>query len=159
MKKLVFFFAAGLFLVYNSYAGNKPLKDFNELMGALNGGYNVSVVIHYAKCQLEIDGEIQENSPDAIGGMEIDVYEYFAPMTVYNKLAFVVTSKSKLIQNPIGDGYVYNYVKLKIYEDDSVIIIAQYIDPLTYKVIMDEKFIGMINNGKSNAGVFLYRLK
>ncbi len=158
MKKLFFLMLASIAISINAIAGNKPMKSFDELMEALNAGYEVRVVIHYAKCKLEIDGEIQESSPDAIGGMEIDVYEYFAPMTVYNKLAFVVNSKSKLIQNPLGEGYVYNYVKLKTYADNSVIVIAQYLDPLTYEVIMDEKFIGVINNGKNDEGVFFYRL-
>jgi len=140
-------------------AGGKQLKDFKALMDDLKGGKEVRVVIHYAKCSLEIEGETQEVSPAVIGGMAIDVYEYFARGVVYNQRAFVVFSKSKLISNPLGEGYVYNYVKLKVYEDNRVEITARYLNALTLEVEMEETFRSCIHNGKNDAGVHFYRLR
>lgn len=142
-----------------AFAGGKQLKDFKILMDELKGGKQVGLVIHYAKCSLEIDGEIQETSPGVIGGMTIDVYEYFARGVVYNQRAFVVFSKSKLISNPLGEGYVYNYVKLKVYEDNRVEITARYLNALTLEVEMEETFRSFIHNGKNDAGVHFYRLR
>jgi hypothetical protein len=68
----------------------------------------------------------------------------------------LVSSTSKLIQYPKGDGYVYNYVKIRFYDDNSVKITAEYLDANTYKVLMSENFYGEIANGKNEAGIYLY---
>jgi hypothetical protein len=114
------------------------------------------MVVHYKKCQLISDNEITEKIPDAIGGLSVDVFEYFAPNSVKNDKAFVVFSENKLIQYPKGDGYVYNYVKVKVSEDNKVKITARYIDPKTMEEVMDENFFGEINNGSNEAGVYFY---
>lgn len=132
------------------------LKNFNELMEFLKKGNEVNVVLHYAECQLISDNEIVEKVPDAIGGMKLDVWEYFAPMVVHNEKAFLVSSSSKLIQYPKGDGFVYNYVKIKFYEDNSVQIMAQYLDSVSYEILMNESFYGKISDEKNNEGIYIF---
>lgn len=132
------------------------IKDFTQLMDNLKSGNDVKMIVHYKKCQLISDNEITEKIPDAIGGLTVDVFEYFAPNSVRNDKAFVVFSENKLIQYPKGDGYVYNYVKVKVSEDNKVKITARYIDPKTMEDIMDENFFGEINNGSNDAGVYFY---
>jgi hypothetical protein len=51
---------------------------------------------------------------------------------------------------------VYNYVKVKVSEDNKVKITARYIDPKTMEEVMDENFFGEINNGSNEAGVYFY---
>lgn len=136
--------------------GGKQIRNFGRLMHILEQGYEVSIVIKYAKCNLELDGEIVDDKIDAVGGMKIDVFEYFSRGVVYNEEAFVVFSESKLIKNPIGDGFVYNYVKVKIFESNKVIITAKYLNATTMDEEMSEKFYGNINNGKNDGGIFLY---
>lgn len=126
-------------------------------MKLLNGGENVRVTIHFAKCQLIYDNEIQKESPDAISGLSIDTYEYFARKAVRsNEKAFLVFSENKLILNPKGSGYVYNYGKVRIDEDGEVKITVSYIDPITLEETMTEKFFTTINDGKNKGGLFLY---
>lgn len=125
-------------------------------MNALKNGEIVKVVLKYAKCKLISDGIEQEKSIDATGGMAIETWEYFETGVVHNKQAFVTFSISKLIQNPIGKGYVYNYVKVRINAESTVKISAQYIYPKNFKIAMDESFNGIINDGKNEGGVFLY---
>lgn len=132
------------------------IKDFTQLMDNLKSGNDVKMVVHYKKCQLISDNEITEKIPDAIGGLTVDVFEYFAPNSVKNDKAFVVFSENKLIQYPKGDGYVYNYVKVKVSDDNKVKITARYIDPKTMEEVMDENFFGEINNGSNEAGVYFY---
>jgi len=125
-----------------AFAQPKVLKNFDELMAALNAGYNVRVVIHYGKCKLVADNEVQDKSPDAIGGMAIDTYEYFAPKAVRgNENAFVVFSENKLIQNPKGKGFVYNYAKFKVESTGKVKVIVMYLDPNTQEELMSENFL------------------
>lgn len=151
-----FIFLVIIATAFLSGFSQEQVKDFDQLMEALKNGNTISLVIHYGKCQLISDNEIAEKVPDAIGGMNIDVYEYFAAGAVRNKKAFVVSSNSKLIQNPIGEGFVYNYVKFKAYEDGEIKITAKYLDPQTMEENMTENFFTTINDGNNEGAVYLY---
>ncbi|MBZ0184500.1 MAG: hypothetical protein K8F60_18725 [Melioribacteraceae bacterium] len=88
--------------------------------------------------------------------MGINTFEYFAKGTVRNEKAFLSTSETVLINHPFY-GVVNNYVKLRIYEDNKIEITAQYIDPLTLEIKMDEKFVSEINNNQNDSGVMLFK--
>jgi len=155
MKKTIFTI---FFLVcwLNLTFAQTQLKNFDEIFSAFKKGKTVKAVFYYAKCQLISDNEIKEKVPDAIGGMTISTYEYFAEGAVRNKTAFIVTSETKLIQNPLNDGHVYNYVKVKISADNKVKITAQYLNPITFEIEMDENFFTDINDGKNDAGAYFF---
>jgi hypothetical protein len=144
-----------LFFYSLSFAQTTQLNNFGDLMDALNTGESVRAVIHYGKCELIIDSVAVE-APDAIGGMEFQTFEYFAKMSIRNEKAYVTTSETVLIGHPYY-GYVYNYAKLRIYEDNFVEIIARYLDPKSYEVKMDETFTTIINDGKNEGAIYLYK--
>jgi hypothetical protein len=75
---------------------------------------------------------------------------------VATKRRFWFFSENKLILNPKGSGYVYNYGKVRIDEDGEVKITVSYIDPITLEETMTEKFFTTINDGKNKGGLFLY---
>jgi len=155
MKKITLLLSS-LLCAGSVILGQQQLNSFEELMTALNSGKQVKMVMHYAKCQLISDNEIGEKVPEAIGGMTIDVYEYFEKGAVRNDQAFVVCSESKLIQYPKGDGYVYNYVKVKITADNKVKITAEYLNPVNYSVMMTENFFTSVNDIKNDGGVTVF---
>lgn len=141
-----------------AFAQPKVLKNFDELMAALNAGYNVRVVIHYGKCKLVADNEVQDKSPDAIGGMAIETYEYFAPKAVRgNENAFVVFSENKLIQNPKGKGFVYNYAKFKVESTGKVKVTVMYLDPNTQEELMSENFFTEFGDSAKEQAIYFYR--
>jgi len=154
MKRLLVLAACAL-LATATFA-QKQLKSFDELMDALKSGQTVQAVFHYHKCDLYTNGEKQKPMPEIVGGMHIEVYEYFATKAIGNPNAFVVSSTSKLIKNPLGEGYVYNYAKVKVAADNSVKITAQYINPATFEVEMDEYFLTTVNDGKNDSGAYFY---
>ncbi len=157
MKRTIILLSLLLIATTQIFSQKKDqVKSFQELMDYLTAGHTVNTVLHYAKCKLEVDGEIQEESVDAIGGMPMNVYEYFSKDLFGNKHAFVSTSQTKLIENPLGKGYVYNYVKIKIYDNNKVDVIARYLKPDTREETMSETFHGKINDGENGAGVYLY---
>jgi len=132
------------------------LKNFEELMEALKNGEQVRVVAHYAECQLISNNEIEENVPNAIGGMNIEVFEYFAPMSIGNPKGFVVFSHTSLINY---GGYVYNYAKFKVTDDNKVKITAQYASATDFEIEMDENFFSEMNNGKNEGAMYFYKTK
>ena len=98
MKKL--FTTILIICTLGTYAQSYQLLNFEELMTALKSGKEIHMVIQYGKCKLISDNEEKEKVPDAIGGMKLDTWEYFAVKAVKNDKAFVVFSESKMIQNP-----------------------------------------------------------
>ncbi|MBS1718931.1 MAG: hypothetical protein JST35_00625 [Armatimonadetes bacterium] len=137
-----------------AYAGPKRITTFADMMKSLESDSNVRVVFHYAKLKLTSEGK-EVPAPDAIGGMTLDNWEYFAPGVVRNKLGYLATSQTVLIAHP-GYGTVLNYVRVRINSDGTVQVTARYYDPTTYKVVMDETFNGAISNGKDANGVSLF---
>lgn len=151
LKLIVLF----LFLSMTSYSKPVLLKNFNEVLSSLKSGEKVKIVIHYAKCKLNIEGK-DTLAPDAIGGMDINAFEYFAPKSVKNDKAFISTSQSVLIYHP-KRGHLLNYVKVKLDEDNKINILAQYLDVKTYEVKMNETFISALAESEAGTGgVYFY---
>ncbi len=156
--KVTFSLFFGLLLAWHSgFTQPTRITNFDDLMTSLNSGERVRVVIHYALCKWSPDQAEQSPIPDAIAGMDIDTYEYFAPEAVHNKSAFMVFANSKLIQNPIGKGFVFNYGKVRINADNTVQVTAKYIHPKSLKVLMDESFRCKMNDGTNGEGVSLFK--
>lgn len=142
-------------LILSSHAQSQPLvTDFASLMAALKDGKEVRAVIHYGRCRLVTDGK-ESKSPDAIGGMSFTTFEYFAAGSIGNPKAYVTTSETVLISHP-SRGYVYNYVKLKVYEDTAVDVVTRYLNPSTFEVVMDEIFYGQMSTSAENRGAYFF---
>lgn len=139
----------------SAQAAPTALDSFDDLMTALRGGHTVRVVADYGRCKLIVDNEPDE-APDAVGGMVIDAWEWFAPGAVYNEQAFVVFSHASLIEHP-RQGMVTNHVKFKVHADGQVVISARYLDPVTYEETMFEKLFAVLEPGGSGPIQF-YRL-
>lgn len=157
MKRIIILIVLAYTALASASAQPKSLKNFDELMAALNTGYNVRVVIHYGQCKLIADNEVQDKSPDAIGGMTIDTYEYFAPKTVRgNEHAFVVFSENKIIQNPKGKGFVYNYAKFRVESTGKVKVTVMYLDPNTQEELMSENFFTEFGDSAKDQAIYFY---
>ncbi len=143
-----------LLLANCSFSQKKKLESFSALYDNLTTGENVTAVIEYGKASLISDSG-KSKSIDAIGGMKLLPFEYFPKMSVRNEKAFIACSESVLISHP-RYGFVINFVKIRFYDDDSVEIIAKYLDPLTYSIKMEELFKTRINN-KTGGAVILYK--
>ena len=88
--------------------------------------------------------------------MDLNTFEYFAPGSIGNKKGYIASSHAVLIHHP-RHGYVLNYVKVRIYEDNKVEIGARYVTPDTYKTQMDEVFNTEVHSGTNNGGARFYR--
>jgi len=134
-----------------------PLKNFAELMSAFESGAEVRAVFHYKSMTLTIDGKVEEKVPDAVGGMALKTWEFFAAGAVGNPDSYVTSSENHLIRHP-RYGTVLNYVKVSVAASGAVKILAQYLDPRTFKVEMDETFTTLIADGANAGAAFFYRL-
>jgi hypothetical protein len=155
IKQIIIAVVFVLLSVQLSYAKPVQLKNFKDVFAALKAGETVKGVFHYKMCKLISDNEEVEKVPDAIGGFTILSFEYFAPGSIRNKQGFISTSKTVLINHP-RYGFVKNYAKIRIFDDNKIRIIAQYITPNTYEIKMDESFYTVINDGKNKGGAYFY---
>jgi len=152
--KVAGLFLLGLGAVAVSYAETSQLKSLPELMAALNAGASVRLVVHYAKCRLVDEGK-EVPAPDAVGGMGLGTFEYFARQAVRNEKAYLSASQAVLIGHP-RYGFIIDYAKFSINEDDEVKITVQYLAPQTYEVKMEETFFTRVNDGRNDGGLFLF---
>jgi hypothetical protein len=159
-RRLTVFVSIGWMLAAAAFAQNPPrqLKDFSQILTALKAGAPVRAVFHYKDMKLFINNKEEKTIPDAVGGMDVGAFEYFAPGSIGNKEGFVTFSHTQLIKHP-RYGTVLNYVKVSVYETNKVRIVAQYLVPNTYAVKMDEVFDSEVNNGSSGAGTFFYLIE
>ncbi|MBK9981018.1 MAG: hypothetical protein IPP15_01105 [Saprospiraceae bacterium] len=158
MKIIISLLVMSVFI--NTLSAQTQLNNFEQLMTALKDGKSVKTVIYYGKCKLFSNGKEEPESPNAIGGMKLDTYEYFDSSVFKGKVpSFVTSSQNQLINHP-SYGYVFNYVKIKIRIDNSVEITARYLKPKkfssTYKVVMDETFKANMNDGKNDGAVSFF---
>ncbi|MBD3373309.1 MAG: hypothetical protein GF403_11415 [Candidatus Coatesbacteria bacterium] len=126
-----------LTLAVSAVDAAEPLDDFAELREVLFTGGEVRVVADYAACEMLLDGEPVGPGPEAVGGLTIEAFEYFAPGVVGNELGYLSFSHSQLIAHR---DYVLNYVRFRVYEDGAVEVTARYLDPQNHEVLMDEGF-------------------
>jgi hypothetical protein len=144
-----------LFSAMNFAQSPIQLNNFNELLNALDKGATVKAVFHYAKCKLVVDST-EEKSPDVTGGMQIDEFEYFPAGSIKNAKGYVAFSKAVMISHR-RYGYVTNYVKCRVYEDNTVEVNARYISIDKLETVMNETFYCTISNGENGEGVFFYK--
>jgi len=154
-------FALSLMLVVATLAAApasarpKQLGNAAAVLAALKSGAPVRAVFHYKEMKLTDDEGVVATAPDATGGMSLDAWEYFAAGVIGNPVGYVATSVAHLIRHP-RHGYVLNYVKVSIYDNGKVKILAQYVTPATYEVKMDETFETVIADGKNDGGAFFF---
>lgn len=137
-----------------SFAGPKRIGSATALFDSLRAGESVRLVADYSRCKLILDGKETE-APKAIGGMKLDHWEWFDKGVVRNDLAYVASSETVLIAHP-RYGHVYNYVRVRIYSDNTVEITARYLKTSDLAIVMDETFKGKISNGKDAEGISLF---
>lgn len=141
------------FMTLTSFA--QQLESFDELYKALLKGKEVRAVFHYAQCKMQVDS-VFETAPEAVGGMPVNSFEHFAKGVVRNPLAFLTFSETILISHP-RHGFIWNYVKCKVFEDNRVEINARYLTLKDYETVMNETFFGRINDGDNKEGVFFFK--
>lgn len=135
-------------------AAPERLADYRALMGALTQGRSVRVVIDYAKTTILVEGK-ESPGPDAVGGMKFESWERFARGLLGNDREYVAASHTVLISHP-RHGHVFNYVRVRVYEDGKVETLARYLLPTTYEVVMEQVYRGEISRGADGRAVSLF---
>ena len=132
------------------------ITSYEELKSVLFSGQTVRIRNFYYRCK-EMNQETGEAHPgaDAVGGMELDTFEYFGDSVFKNKPPYLATSKSQLIL--VNGKFYQDYVKLRFYPDETVEIIAKFYDIENHEIIDLHDISCRLNKGgDDDGGVCLY---
>jgi len=123
----------------NQYKSKRLKGDFEQIKNDLFNGNKLRFIFDYQKMNLYINGELQPKSPNAVGGFDIDLYEYFGLFVANNPVPYIAASSNALIIHS-RYGIIYNYGKLRIYEDNRIEVGVVYIDVKSTNIVFQEIF-------------------
>ncbi len=126
------------------------ILTYADLLAVLKGGGRVRAVFDYPKCDLA-----GKPGPNALGAMNLDTFEWFGAKVIGNPKAYIGASENHLIG--LQSGFVYDYVRTRIFEDGKVTIDVQYLDPLTFAISVDETFTCKISDGTTEGGATFFK--
>ncbi len=132
-------------------AAPTPITTYADLLATLKSGVRVRAVLDYGKCTIA-----GKPGPNAIGAMNLDTFEWFGQGVLGNAKAYVAASETHLIK--LQSGFVNDYVRVKVMQDDTVQVEVKYLDPQTYAISVDELIDCAIGDGTNNAGATFYKM-
>ena len=135
-------------------ATTMQLTNFVELLNALQRGEDVQMVAHLGRSAYADEQDVP--TPDMTFGINIDNWEYYAPMAMGFEKGFIVFGETRLIASPLGEGYVHSYTQAIVMDDGSVELTYGYLDAATMEAVMDETFTGDISRGRNESSPFLF---
>jgi hypothetical protein len=132
-------------------AAPTKLSTYQEVLSTLQSGVRVRVVLDYSVCKLG-----GKPAPNAQGAMNLDTFEWFGKNVIGNPKAFLAGSENHLIR--LQSGFVYDYARVRLSEDDKVAIDVQYLDPKTFAVTVDETIDCGISDASQARGATFYKM-
>jgi len=162
VKRILQICGAALLLIaaaaWPAAAQPKPLGSAAEILSALKAGGQVRVVLHFKGMRLVNEKGQPEEAPDAFSAMILEPYEYFAAGAIGNPVGYLASSHAQLIRHA-RYGYIYDYVKVSVYDNNQVKILVQYLSPTTFELKMEETFTTDIATGQTGGKAAFFRIQ
>ena len=133
---------------------HKILANYTELLTALTNGNKVRTIMKLNKCTSDSNSI---DSKNLIGGMNFTNFNAHQIIISGQQKKVVSTSINILVESTTK-GPVYNYVRLRVFEDDSAEIFSEILDPRTYTSLTTASYFCRLSDGNDNNGIVLYDL-
>jgi hypothetical protein len=156
MKKIIpLFMGLFIFCSMNPIVFANPhtlLTNYSDLFTAVTEGDAVRAIILLDKCI-----PASQNSEDSqnIAGMNFTTFNAYQIQMGTQKKNVIATSIDMMVEHKTL-GPVHSYLRLRIFDDNSVEVFSEYLDPKTYAKLGTFTFNCQLSNGKDNKGVRLY---
>jgi glycogen synthase len=128
------------------------LPSYGELSKALIQGDEVRAIITLKHCT-DHAGQAVKN--ELTGGLNFTQFNKY--LLSDEKRFTIATSTNMLVKTP-NYGHVYNYVRLRIFEDNSAELLSEFIDPKNFNILKTASYHCHLKNSDEPAGVSLYDL-
>ncbi|CAF1116935.1 unnamed protein product [Brachionus calyciflorus] len=114
------------------------MANYKQIKEDLFNGKKLRFIFHYQKMNLYLNNTLIR-SPNAVGGFDIDIFEYFGVNVTGNPIEYIASSTNALITHS-RYGIINNYGKIRIYEDNRIEVGVVYIDVKTTDIVFQETF-------------------
>lgn len=153
MKSLLITSLISIGCVSASFAGK--LTSYEQLTKALTSGDSVKFVFDASHCQ-KVSGSRIEKTRDMnmVGGGDFHVYNIY-PITVGDKVKNGAATSNTILVNHSTLGPIYNYVRLRVFEDNSAELYSAFYSPTTFKTLGDKSYTCQVDSDKSAGGISL----
>lgn len=154
IKKFFIFATLVCFTQFATANSSQLLGSYSDLLHAISQGDSIRAIMYVNKCSMT---STSMKVDDVIAGMNFSDFNKY-PVSVGNiQKNTIATSIYKLVEHPIF-GPIYNYVRLRIFEDNSAEIFSEYLDPRTYKQLGSMTANCAVSNGHDQNGIMLYHV-
>ena len=124
---------------------------------ALETGRTLKVIIHFGNCHAIGTDKKAEDSPGIVTGFTVGSFDFFPKNSARNSKEFISLVSGNMNETLPGKGYVYNFLRLKIFEDGKVAITTSQINPLTFENDSLGLYEAQMFAGEAEeAGVYIY---
>jgi hypothetical protein len=135
----------------NVFASSKMLSNYEDVLKAISHGEHLQAVANFNTCLPSAHDPIQ------LGTI---TFEHFLVYSVEKngKKMNVIGSSNIILVHKNNKGYQFEYVKARIFSDNSVEIFQQYLNPKNYSPLTKgSSFMCRLNNKKDSLeGVAFY---
>lgn len=115
-----------------TYAASSQLSGYNDLLNALREGTKVRAIINFDGCTAK-DGTKTNLPPNMVGGFSFNVFHHYpVKMDAEHTKYAVATAIIHMTDHP-SFGFVTNYVRLRVFADNTVELHSAFYDPKTYE--------------------------
>lgn len=154
MRKILLILSALFILMMNGsvFAATQVLTTYQQLLQALTQGDEVSAVIYFDKCTLN-NAPAPQNG--VISRMNIDSFVHYK-VTVEGRQRYTIATSHTLLVEHSQFGTSLNYVRLRLFEDNTAELHHAFYDPKTYEAKSVVNYICRLSNGADNNAITLY---
>jgi hypothetical protein len=136
-------------------ANHKLITNYSDLLIALSQGDEVRAIIAVNKCTPASDNSKDFN--DTYGSLNFTNFNKYQLQVNGQSKDVIATSINMLVKND-QLGSVYNYVRLRVFQDGSAELFSQFLNPVTYAQLQSGSFNCHLSNGQDQNAVALYDL-
>ncbi|MFI4937425.1 MAG: VirK family protein [Candidatus Berkiellales bacterium] len=133
-------------------ANPKILSTYPELSQALTEGHSVRAIMTLNKCKAD---STEVKKADVIGGANFTNFNIYQLEENGEKKNIIATSTHMLLEHG-KFGTVYHYGRIRVYEDNTVKVFNEYLDPKAFTKHKAVSFTCHLSNGTDKNGVVLY---
>lgn len=130
------------------------LGNYSDLLHAISQGDSIRAIMYVNKCSIT---KASINIDDFIAGINFTDFNKYQVSVGNLQKNTIATSIYKLVEHPTL-GPIYNYVRLRIFEDNAAEIFSEYLDPRTYKQLGSMTANCTVSNGHDQNGILLYHV-
>lgn len=134
-------------------ADHKVLSNYDDLLASIGKGNPVRAIMTLNKCTHQSN---TMNDNTVLGGMSFTNFNKYQIKIGSEQKNLISTSTNILVEH--DDLAAYNYVRLRVFDDNTAEIFSEFLDPKTYAKSGAVTFNCHLSDGHDQNGVTLYDL-